>query len=437
MSRTRADGYFNAVIGHGNKNRDPTEHWGFSLSGLLSDQLLSDLYVGNGLARRIINIPANEAVKNWVNVDIKDEIAGKQMLKMLDNLDSEANFAEALRWARLYGGSLMLMLADDGGTLQEPLDESSIKRIEDLRVYDRTEVTWNYADLYDDPADTKYGTPEFYEITPVNGNSFRVHESRVFTFKGEPLPHRYNAFFQNWGMPVFQGITDDIKNCIVGHKNASLLLERLSQAIYKMPDLGALLETEQGEEMVMKRLNLIDMARSLLNTIAIDGSEEFSLVNIPVSQVPNLLDQFGIMVSTVSGIPYTLLFGRSPAGMDATGESDLENYYNMVRQIQKNQLKKPLIRLLKLLLLCQDGPFKGNDPGDWEIEFLPLWLPSDKEKAEAEKESNEALKLESETAKNYVDMGALDPSEVRKKLSQEGKYEIDESLDDLKEMENG
>lgn len=433
MENKRYDGYYNAVIGHGLHSRDPGQHWKYSFTELMSDQLLADMYSGNGLARRIVDLPADESVKNWITLSTPDENTISLMLGMLDDLNAEMHFADAIRWARLYGGSLMLLLANDGGTLQEPLQKDRIMYVESLKVYDRTEVTWNYANLYSDPQNPKFGSPEFYEITPVSGNTFRVHESRTFKFIGAPIPHRYNQYYQNWGMPVLQGLMDDIRNCCVGYGNAGLLLERISQAIYKITDLGAMLETSEGEELVMKRIQLIDMARSILNTIVIDMGEDFDLKNTSLAQVPQILDQFGVMVSGLSGIPYTLLFGTSPAGMNATGESDLENYYNMVRQIQKRQIKKPLDTLVQLLFLSKEGPFNGREPEDWKLEFMPLWLPSEKEKAETEKLKAETDKIKSETAKNYVDAGALDPQEVRKKLAEEKAYDIEGELDEMLE----
>ena len=60
------------------------------------------------------------------------------------------------------------------------------------------------------------------------------------------------------------------------------------------------------------------------------------------------------MLSSLTNIPQTLLFGRSPAGMNATGESDLENWYNFVERIQKLMLKPNLLVLLGGLDVLHD-----------------------------------------------------------------------------------
>ncbi|MFT9498033.1 DUF1073 domain-containing protein [Anaerosolibacter sp.] len=423
----RSDGYMNLVTGFGQKNRDPMANWSFNMGDLLSEQALSNLYMGNRLAKKIVDLPADEAVKNWIDIKKIDTDIVEMVQKELNRLNAEHVLGDGLRWSRLFGGSAIFIVAQDGGLPEDPLDIRSLETVEQIRVYDKTEIFYEDTMLYDDPHDLKYGQPEHYTIQPVGGMPFKVHESRLLLMKGEPLPARYRAIYQDWGMPILQGITEELQNCSISYSSAALVLQRFSQAIYKMPDLSALLETEGGEKQAMDRLHLIDMARTILNTILIDSEEEFELKNITITGIKDLLDQFGILISSISNIPYTLLFGRSPAGMNSTGESDLENYYNMVRQIQKRLLSEPLIKLIKLIFLSQSGPTKGKEPDNWSLEFNPLWLPSDEEKAKTDKMAAEKDKVEAETAKIYVDIGALDPSEVRTGL--EDKYYIDKSID--------
>lgn len=57
------------------------------------------------------------------------------------------------------------------------------------------------------------------------------------------------------------------------------------------------------------------------------------------------------MLSAQSNIPQTILFGRSPVGMNSTGESDLENYYNSVEHIQTKMLYRNFKKTIDLILL--------------------------------------------------------------------------------------
>lgn len=422
----RTDGYINAVLGHSLKNKDPAAHFVFANAPIMTDKMLTNLFIGNSLARKIINLPADEAVKNWVHIEAGDQ--DEQALQMHDDLRSEMHFADALRWSRLYGGSVILMMADDGQLLDEPLNENKLQKVESLRVYDRTQVYWNDMVLYDDPRNPMFGRPAYYQINPIMGTPFLVHESRLLLFTGDPLPELNRLQYQGWGLPALQGMWDELLGNAHSHKLALLIMERMSQGVLKLDGLLDVLMREGGEETVRKRIELIDMVRSVLNTIAIDKEDEYELRNISLAQIPELLDRFGLAVSATSNIPFTLLFGRSPAGMNATGQSDMENFYNMVRNIQKRQVKPNLDRLTRLLMLCKDGMFKGREPENWRIEFNPLWLPSDKEQAETDKLKADAKKSTADERIAYVSVGALDASELRKKLAEEGEYDIDLTL---------
>lgn len=415
----RTDGYKNAVIGHGLKNKDPAANFVFTPGPILTDQMLGNLFISNSIARKIVSLLADEAVKNWISID--DDPESKPM-QILDDMGAEGHFADALRWGRLYGGSVILMLVNDGGTLEEPLREGNVKEVESLRVYDKTQVFWNDAVLYEDPRDKQYGEPEYYQINPIGGMPFMVHESRLLLFKGDPLPDYYRMRYRGWGLPSLQGLWDELLNNSHAHSLAIKIMERMSQGVLKLDGMLENLQTDFGETEVRKRLELIDMARSILNTIAIDKEDEFKLENMSLSQIPELLDRFGLAVSAASNIPFTLLFGRSPAGMNATGEADLENYYNMVKQMQKRQLKPQLSRLIRLISGSKEA---------LKLTFLPLWLPSEKEQAETDKLKADAKEKEATTANTYVGMGALDPSEVRKGLADREEYDIDLSLNPI------
>ena len=426
MADVRNDGFTNTVIGHGLEARDPMAKFRYSSGPILSDQELANMY-GNALVRRIIDLPADEAVKNWIRIEGDDEDC--KILQALDDLHAEEAFANALRWSRLFGGSAILMTVNDGGTFEDPLKETSITEVEGIKVYDRREVLYENLLFNDDPNDRNFGLPEWLLISPVRGTQFHVHRSRILIFDGDPLPNREREQRNGWGLPTMQGLVDAIRNDDHAHALAILIMERMSQSVTKLQGLVEKLCTDDGETEVKKRLELIDFARSILNTIAIDSEDEFELFNVSLTNVPELLDRFGLRVSALAGIPFTLLYGRSPAGMNATGESDLENFYGMVGRQQKRKLKGNLDRLTKLLQLAKRGPTAGRELKNWAIEFEPLWMPSAKEKAETEKLEAEAKKTRAEEAEIYVGISALDGSEVRKKLADDGDYEIDETLD--------
>ena len=270
------------------------------------------------------------------------------MEKALDALEWEEKAATAIKWARLYGGSIIVMLIDDGRGLEEPLDWNNIRSIDELRVFERAVVQPDYASIYSsDPMRavrnqaSKFAMPEYYYVQSLYG-SFTVHESRCLVFRNGILPERVtNPVYRFWGPPEFVRIKRAMKDAMVAHGNGPKLLDRSVQPIYKMKNLASLLAAEGGDEIVMKRLEIIDLARGILNSIAIDSDgEDWDFKSIPFSGVKDVIDTTCNMLSAVTNIPQTILFGRSPAGENSTGDSDFENYYNYIERIQKLMLKK-------------------------------------------------------------------------------------------------
>ena len=381
-TRIRQDGFANSVIGHQTKH-DPYSNFLFMPSMRMNDHMLQNIFIDCSLANRTISLPADEAVKNWISVP---QDKNNNALSMLEDLNAEIHFADAVRWSRLFGGSGILMMVNDGRKIDEPIDESNISNIEELRVFDKTQIWWNEAVLYEDPSNVKYGKPQYYQINPMDGLPFMVHESRLLLFTGDPVPDYWRLSNNGWGKSSLQGLIEELTNNQHSMKLAITVMERKGQAILKLSGLTDVLDLgEDGDKAVKTRLDLIDMARSILNTIAIDADDEFKIENLSISGMADLIDRFGFAYSAVSNIPFVILFGHNPkgSGLAQSGGTDLENWYNYVSQIQKRHIKNPLSRLIRLCMLAKNGLFKGKPIENWTLKFNPLWSPSDKEVAEA------------------------------------------------------
>lgn len=103
--------------------------------------------------------------------------------------------------------------------------------------------------------------------------------------------------------------------------------------------------------------------------------------------VGDLEAQLDFSLSGASRIPMTKLFGRSPSGLNATGENDLRNYYDYVDTLRESKLAPMLRRLLPVLAMSA----LGTMPEDLDISFPPLWTPTAKEVAEIAKDKAETI----------------------------------------------
>ena len=430
----RADGYKNLLNKYGTQD-DVSEQYRFERDAPVTDVELSLNYEENGLFSKIIDIPADDAVSSGFDYGVNDTDLETFINDSLDELDFEEKVSEAIRWSRLYGGALMVMIIDDGGELVDPVDWDGIHGIDELLVFERPLVTPDYNSIYDinpnSGKGSKFGMPQYYDISPVYGKSFRVHESRCLLFKNGKLPQSSTKTeYRFFGIPEYIRIHKAVQETVTSHGNGVKLLDRAVQAIYKMSNLATLLETDEGEDIVLRRLRIIDMARGIINSIAIDAEgEDYDYKNVTFSGVKDIIDSTCNMLSSVTNIPQTKLFGRSPAGENSTGKSDMENYYTFVGKIQKLNLKKNMGTLIDIILAAGKYKKEFEEIPDYSLSFKPLWSLSEAEQANVNQTKAQTELTKAQTAQVYVDMQSLDASEVRKRLAESGEFTINDILD--------
>lgn len=432
----REDGYVNLLNKYGTK-QDNSEAYKFEREPVIPDMQLTGLYEGNGLFSKIIDTPAEEALKHGFDLNLKSDELNAFVEDALDDLEWEERAATAIKWARLYGGALIVMLIDDGRGLEEPVDWEHIRSIDELRVYERSIVQPDYASLYQQDYGgkgvgnrvSKFGQPEYYYVSSIYG-SFKVHESRCLVFRNGVLPEQTsNATYLFWGMPEYVRIRRALRETVTAHTDSVKLLERSVQAIYSMKGLASLLTTDDGENQVLKRLQLVDTSRGLLNSIAIDSEgEQYDFKTFQFSGVKDVIDATCNMLSALTNIPQTILFGRSPAGMNATGDSDFESYYNFVEKIQRLMLKRNLRTLLDVVFRAGIASGDVAEEPDYKLEFKPLWSLSDAEQATVDQTKAQTALVKAQTAQAYVDMQALDPTEVRRRLASDEEFDVEDII---------
>ena len=429
------DGFVNVRNNYGT-TRDPNEHYFFRAESAVPDDALSAFYEGNGLFAKIIDAPAEEAVKNGFTVEGISHKATEDLYRVaLDDVKFEEVFSTAIKWARVFGGALAVMLIDDGRGIDEPLDWNRIRSIDEIVVYDRSVVEpdtgsmFTYAARNPFKMRTRSGMPEYFTIYSKHG-TFRVHESRCLFFQNGRLPENCsNANYRLWGAPEYLRIKKAVENAEISNSAGVRMLSRAVQAVYKVKDLSALLSTAEGEEAVLRRIQAIDLARGLLNTVVIDSEgEDYDFKQFQLSGVGEVISQSFTFLSAVSGIPRKILTGMTATGLKNTDNTSMEVYYNLVERIQALMVKKNLRYLLAVIF--QMGKNRGEIPDvpPIKIRFYSLWSMSALEEAECKAKREQTRLIKAKTAEMYVDMGVITPKEVRKSLAKTQEYNVETML---------
>ena len=407
----KLDGWANMLTGWGTQGIDRSVDNTLQRSLLLTEEENRNLY-RTDFGAKIVNRPVDDMIKNWF--DITNDTDGDINKFLLDVLNAQEIFKGGLTWGNVFGGSIVVMLIDDGTTgpdaLEQPLNEANIKSIKGLKVYDRWRATWQSgSDLYEEPTDPKFGQPKYYRITPLEPVpivQFRVHESRVLRFDGPLTDDRVRSQNNWWNDSIYQKGFKALGQLEQTYFATSSIIDDFIQSVLKIENLQNLVASGQ-EDVVKKRMQILDLSKHTIHTMLIDAKEQYEKSASSVGGLPELMQEFQQRVAGVYGIPMTLFMGRSPGGMNATGASDITLYYDEIGNQQRLQMLKPAQRLVYLTMLAKEGPTKGVIIENWKIVFNPIGEPTEKEIAETRK-------LHSDTDKNHVEMGSLDPNEVRK-----------------------
>lgn len=400
-AQIRSDGWGNLLSGYGT-SRDPGESMRPTAELSLTQRALEDIYRGDGIGRRIIDLPAEEMTRKWIAVE-GDQ--GDRRITQLVDLEAKQKFNQALRWAGLYGGAVMVMLINDGqADLSQPLNENTIRSVDDLLVYDRWQVSWNQESISADATSRYFGRAETMTIQPLMGTPYVIHRSRVLVFDGDDVPDRIRQQNNGWGDSRLQSVYRALSRYAEGMASAGSILRDFILPVLSMKNLSDMIASGQ-EDVVRKRLEILGVSKSMLNVLLIDADEEgYEKKASSVSGIDKLLLELKYNLSACSGIPQTKLFGKSPDGMNATGEGDNRQWYDTVSGEQEDKLMPNLTTLIYMLDLAEAG-----EPSDRVVSCNPLWQMDAVQQSTVRKTNVEAATMaleydliDDDTAKGWV-----------------------------------
>jgi phage-related protein (TIGR01555 family) len=374
-------GWQNPVTGFGT-SRDKTTYNRFAPTALMNVEELSAIYHGEDLAARIIDIVPDEMLREGFSVDVGDPKLNELVSEKLEALAIDDKLADGIRWGRLFGGGALLLGADDKRSAATPLAIDRVESLAYLYVFDRRylmPLTW-----YRDPGNPKLGQPETYMV--LSPSSFTdvpmsiVHESRMVLFGGASTGIRERQQNMGWDVSVLQRPAKVLGDFNIGWNAASVLLQDGNQAVFTMSGLAETLAAG-GEAALLKRLKQVDFGRSVINATIVDAGtaadsggdppEKFERQQFPMTGIPDMLEKFMLRLAAAAQIPVTILMGQSPAGMNATGQSDFQWFYDRIRAQQNLKLAPKIRRIVKLLLSTKE--FSGFKPDSIKTKFPPLW----------------------------------------------------------------
>lgn len=393
------DAFQNALarIGYGTPNlSEGTDYVNIRLTRYF--MTLISLYRSHWIIRKIVDVPAEDMCKNWYQFvsDIDPEMADKYQRKERVT-KTKANILKALKFGRLFGGAgAVIIISGHENYLDYPLDYDTIMpdSYKGLLVFDRWSGIQPCAELNHDIESPDFGLPEHYTVSMSDGSgTFRVHSSRVLRFPGRLLPFWEEQAEMYWGTSEIELVFDELKKRDNSSWNIASLLFMANIRVLKMGDLRNMLVT--GNQAVQSKLyqslsaqNHLMSSQGILVLDENDSYEQHETTGF--KGIADVYETFMLDIAGAAEMPVTKLFGRSPAGMNATGESDLQNYYDSIEQKQEAFLRPAIEKLLPVIAMSE----WGGIPDDLDFAFLPpATTPSDKLAELAAKKTSSVIEV--------------------------------------------
>jgi len=394
------------------------------------------LYETSWEARKIINIIPEDALrKEWIAEGIPEEMA-KYIQGRLDRLQFNNILKRSLKLERLLGGCLTFMGIDsdkdDPSIKYNPTEKSALRFFNAIPVSRIARMTWDH-----NPLSEHYMRPESFLI-----NSQEVHVSRCLVWDGEPLfdPYdfaltQFRSNLAGFGPSKLANVWDDIVKAVGTRQAAYQLIQTNNAVIAAVKGLKDLSGTNAGKTALEKVKDIANQLSIYRAALIDENSVDIKQRSASFGSVPELILTFIQILSAASDIPATRFIGQAPGGLNATGESDLENYYNVIDAYQRQRIEPQIRKTYDII-----GYWKFKDAWKKEREnlgfkFPPLWNQSDLEEADTNMKHIE-------NAMKALDAGLMDENKVIEEMNNRGVFtvdldEIDENLLDDIDIDSG
>ena len=344
---------------------------------------LNILFRDNWIAKAIIEKPANEMLKNGFSIHSQiepDKI--DKIMNIWQKTKTQNKFLKCLKWARLYGGCLLIPMIENQGDLSKPLDYETIMpdSYKGCFTVDRWSGVSPSIELVDNITDPDFGQPEYYDISDnITGKTFRIHHSRVIKMIGREMPYWEEIAETYWGASELEHVYTELKKRDDTSANISFLIFLANIRVFKMDGMSQMLSIgdQQAAQRVYETMKTMNHLMCNTGTLAIDKEEDFAMHGYSFTGINDVYESFMLDISGAAEIPVDKLFGRSPSGFNSGAET-LQNYYDTIDEKRETYVREPLEKIVKIITMSA----LGEIPDDIEIDFNPVRRPSDLEKSD-------------------------------------------------------
>lgn len=389
------DAFSNPIARLGYGTQDLLQATEYPLTRMTQNyQLLTSMYRGNWIVQNIIETIPGDMVRKWYTV--KSNV-GPEYMDALQRLERKVHLRKSLLdgmyWGRLYGGAAGIIMVRGQEDLTQPLDYGLILPgcFQGLMILDRWSGIYPELGQVADPEDPDFGLPEYYTIRDEESGTLisKVHHSRILRFTGRELPYNEKIAEMYWGESELEAIYNELVKRDNVSGNIAALTFRANVNYLETDSLDQMLAVNNAaaQRRFWQTLQAQSVIESNFGTRLVNKGDVMHNTQYTFAGLADVYDRVMMDVAGAAKTPVTKLFGRSPAGMNATGESDMNNYYDYIDGLRENQLRPILERLLPIMALSAWGIV----PDDLDIDFPPLQTPDSSEVADIAEKKTQAI----------------------------------------------
>ncbi len=302
--------------------------------------LLMYMYKTHGTLQTAIDMPVLDALRGGLELESKDLDADDldELELYLEEKGVLDRVGDAMIWARLFGGGAIVINAGD---YEVPLAETDLQPGSMVEFYDASR--W---ELGSENRIPKSGFYDFY--------GKRLHGSRVLTMNGKRAPYQIRWQLAGWGMSEIEKMLEDF-NIYIRNKNVIYeLLEEAKVDVYRFQGFKAQLATAAGTNLVQRRVEMMNQLKNFNNALMLDKEDEYEQKQLTFSGLAAMMKEARIGIASALRMPMTKLFGLSASGFNS-GEDDIENYNAMVESEVRQPMRRPLRKILKIVVRHKFG----------------------------------------------------------------------------------
>lgn len=328
---------------------------------------LNSIYQTVPVVRRALELITGHLLKNGVSFAIPDNPeATAEVTKLADRVHIKDLITECALLT-LINGCGGILLIDKTQMANKPVDLKRLKgRVPKFSVVDGQYLTIT--------PELEPLNPNFYKPKNIAVWGHCFHPSWVNFFKGLPVSQVLQPMYNYGGMSLIENAYQTIVNDELISNAIPNIVYRSSVVNYKISGMKDSIRAGE-EQSVLKYISDTENMKSILNATVTDGEDAVEVVSRELSGLGELDARSCYRVAAAFGISATVLWGKSPDGMNATGQSDLENFYNAIG-IWQDRFFENLYWCYKVLTAC----VTGRDDLDFELSYNKAQLISPAQK---------------------------------------------------------